>query len=236
MSEENIFSDDKSPETVAPNPEVTKPDLPPEVAELVGEGKKYRTAEDALRALPHAQAHIQKIEEDNAKLKEEVAKSRMMEDLLKEFKQQNNGQELTPPVYKADPTETVDINSAVEAALARKEALQISQANAAEVISAFKTAFGDEGEAKFVELAKENQISIQELNKLAMTSPNAVLKLAGLKKSATTNVPHSTSTVRTNATNLDNQGLSAKTPMVGSSTKDVLNAWRNAGLKVKQQS
>lgn len=234
MSEENIFSGDNPLEDATPNPEANKPNLPPEVAELVGEGKKYRTADDALRALPHAQAHIQKIEEDNAKLKEEVAKSRMMEDLLKEFKQQNTGQELPLPVNKSDPTETVDINSAVEAALARKEAKLISEANASEVIGAFKAAFGEEGEAKFVELAKENQISIQELNKLAMTSPNAVLKLAGLKKGVTTNVPHSTSTIRTDAASLTNQGLSAKVPLVGSSTKDVLNAWRNAGLKVQQ--
>ena len=33
--------------------------IPTEAAELVGDGKKYSSVEDALKSVPHAQKHIQ---------------------------------------------------------------------------------------------------------------------------------------------------------------------------------
>ena len=234
MSEENIFQADQPTEIVVESPAPVQDALPPEVAELVGEGKKYKTTADALKALPHAQAHILKIEADNAALKEEVTKRAAMEELLNEFKQQGLSTREAVPQAQDNRSQPVDINSAVEAALARKEAQLIAKANADQVIGAFKGAFGDDGEAQFVKLAQENGLSVQYLNNLAQTSPNAVLKLAGLKKGDTPSVPHSQSSVNTESNFSSNQDISAKVKMVGSSTKDVMNAWKNAGIKAER--
>lgn len=231
MSEENIFNEDQSLENEVP-PEQNP--LPPELADLVGEGKKYKTMQDALKSIPHAQNHIQKLEEDLSKYKEEVAKAKAMEELLEEFKQQAKESQYQPPAEPLDQRPPVDIDSAVEAALARKEAQRAAKANAEVVIKAFKDTFGDEGEARFIQLAQENGLPIPYLNTLAQTSPSAVLKLAGLTKSAAPSVPHSASSVNTEANFSSNQELSARVNMVGASSKDVTQAWKNARLKAEK--
>lgn len=231
MSEENIFNADPALENVA-NPAPTVDALPPEVAELVGEGKKYKTAQDALKSIPHAQTHIQRLEEELAMSKAEVAKARAVDELLEELRK--------PPAHQPTAAQAVasqeplDINSAVEAALARKEAQLTAKANAAAVIETFQKVYGEQSEAQFIKLAQETGLSVPYLNNLAMTSPSAVLKLAGLTKSAQPNIPHSSSSVNTEASFSNNQELSAKVPLVGASSKDVLKAWRNAGEAVKR--
>ena len=76
---------------------------------------------------------------------------------------------------------------------------------------------------------------VEQLNTLAVTSPEAVLKLAGIKKPASVGKP--TSTVNTQGSFSQPQTeLSAKVPLVGASTKDVLNAWRIAGIKAQQHN
>lgn len=234
MSEETLFTPDPVVETVTPNPAPVEDALPQEVAELVGEGKKYKTTADALKALPHAQSHIQKIEEENARLKDEVMKARAMEELLQEFKQQGRTNAEAAPQVQPNQGEPVDINSAVEAALARKEAQLLAKANADKVIDSFKATFGEESEAKYIALAQENGLSIQYLNNLSQTSPNAVLKLAGLNREATKSVPHSSSSVNTESNFNSNQEISAKVKLVGASSKEVAAAWKNAGIKAER--
>lgn len=230
MSESTIFTDDQSVEPVVENPVPITPAIPPEVVEFVGEGKKYKSMEDALKSIPHAQTHIQKLEEELAAQRMELEKSKAMEELLKEFKQQNAGTPSTEPQIQQQPNESVDIDQVVEKALARKEAERAAQANANAVISAFRDAFGDEGKAKYEKLAEETGLPLASLNNLAKTAPEAVLKLAGLTKKVGGSVPHSTSTVNSSA--VPNGGeASAKVKMVGASSKDVVQAWRNAGVK-----
>ena len=50
-------------------------EIPTEVQELVGEGKKYQSPEDALKSVPHAQQHIQTLESELAEIKEELSGS-----------------------------------------------------------------------------------------------------------------------------------------------------------------
>jgi hypothetical protein len=61
-------------------------EIPTEAQDLVGEGKKYASAEDALRSVPHAQKHIQTLEAEMAELKEELAKRKTTQELLDELK------------------------------------------------------------------------------------------------------------------------------------------------------
>ncbi len=58
MSEENKISEPSTNE--AQNQVNQQPvfQIPTEAAELVGDGKKYQSVEDALKSVPHAQKHI----------------------------------------------------------------------------------------------------------------------------------------------------------------------------------
>ena len=230
---ETIFTDATTP---AAAPPVVAETVPPEVAELVGAGKKYATAAEALKALPHAQSHILKIEEDNANLRRELEKAKAMEELLDEFKKQGTQQygSTTPPAQPAPTADLTNVDSVVEAILARKEAERQAKQNAQAVMDAFQHEFGAEAEARFVKLSQEIGMPVEQLNSLAVTSPEAVFKLAGIKKPAP--VGKNTSTVNTAGSFSQPQGeLSAKVPK-GASTKDLVNAWKNAGEKVKQRN
>ena len=230
---ETIFTGTTPPEVTPP---VAPETVPPEVAELVGEGKKYKTAAEALKALPHAQSHILKIEEDNANLRRELEKAKAMEELLEEFKKQGTQQygSPTPPAQTAPTADFANIDSVVEAALARKEAELQAKHNAKAVMQAFEQEYGADAEARFVKLSQEIGMPVEQLNTLAVTSPEAVLKLAGIKKPV--NLGKNTSTVNTQGSFSQSQvELSAKVPK-GASTKDLVNAWKIAGEKVKQRN
>ena len=86
MSEENKISEPSTNE--AQNQVNQQPvfQIPTEAAELVGDGKKYQSVEDALKSVPHAQKHIQTLESELASVKEELTKRRTTEELLDEIK------------------------------------------------------------------------------------------------------------------------------------------------------
>ena len=61
-------------------------EIPTEAQELVGEGKKYQSPEDALKSVPHAQKHIETLESELASVKEELTKRQTTQELIDELK------------------------------------------------------------------------------------------------------------------------------------------------------
>lgn len=220
---ETIF-DQVTPDVV----ETQQNAIPTELAEFVGEGKKYQTVEDALKSIPHAQSHIQKLEEEMKQAREELAKRKAAEELLEEFKTQGM------PENKAAPLDMEALTKVVENALSAKEAQKAAQNNINTVVNAFNSKFGEKGPEQYKLLAKETGVPLEALNKLAATSPQAVFRLAGLEAKSFT--PGKTSS-SVNTTTMQNQGqaLSVKVKPVGTSTKELVSAWRNAGELVKQE-
>lgn len=233
MTIETIFDGATPPaETAVPPQQST---VPQELVELVGEGKKYKSVEDALKSVPHAQSHIQKLEEEAKMLKEELAKRKTAEELLEDMRNgvvQDIGQqtkvELNPEI----------VEQTVASILAKKEAQSKAQTNVASVVSSFEQAFGDKTKAQemYLKVAEESGLSIQDLNRLAATSPEAVLRLAGLNKKLNQPAGKIQSTVNSAALNQaqQNHELSARVKQ-GATTRDLVEAWRIAGEKVKQK-
>ena len=86
MSEDNNQIDPSTNEGQNQDSQEPLFQIPTEAAELVGDGKKYSSVEDALKSVPHAQKHIQTLESELATLKEELMKRRTTEELLDEIK------------------------------------------------------------------------------------------------------------------------------------------------------
>lgn len=234
MSEENIFdsstNDDQNQDTL--NPSLT---LPTEVVEFVGEGKKYQSVDDALRSVPHAQKHIQSLEAELAVLKEEVTKRRTTEELLDEIKSGFLPNEATTETVGLDKEELANV---VNKTIEFREAQQRARNNTQSIANKFKEKFGETAQSAYEALARDSGLSLQQLNTLAATSPNAVLKLAGLNQQAPSAFGKPSSTINTEAlanTNSGNQNLSAKVPK-GATTKDVVKAWKIAGEKIKNST
>jgi hypothetical protein len=205
--------------------------IPTEAADLVGSGKKYQSVEEALKSVPHAQKHIQTLESELAAAREELAKRRTTEELLDEIKsgiQPKN--DIPSGEISQDMLEKL-VSETVEA----KERQKAAQQNAKYVASKFTEKYGDKAEEVYKSIARESGLTEQQLNELSARSPGAVIKLAGLVPTQPNTVSKPTSTVNPEAVaaNSDPSQLSAKVKK-GATTKDVIDAWRIAGQKVKQ--
>jgi chromosome segregation ATPase len=210
-------------------------EIPTEAQDLVGEGKKYANAVEALRSVPHAQQHIKTLEEEMAQLKEELTKRKTTQELLDELKS-----ETRQPAENT--TQGVELNedaimSLVNQTLQRNEQTKTAKQNADSVANKFQSKYGSEAETVYNKLAGELGMSTQQLNSLATSSPSVVLRLAGLTDSAPSNVAKSSGSVNTEslAQTRPTGEISARVGK-GKSTKDLVNAWRAAGEKIKQQA
>ena len=213
----------------------TKPfEIPTEAQDLVGEGKKYSSAEEALRSVPHAQEHIKTLEAEMAQLKEELTTRKTTQELLDEIKSGVKPAENTTQEVGLNQDNVMEL---VNQTLKQNEQKKVAETNASQVANSFNEKYGANAESVYNSLAKDLNLTPQKLNELAATSPNLVLRLADLEPSVQTSVSRPTSSVNTEAlaANKPKAEVSAKVPR-GASTKDLVNAWRAAGEKVKQQS
>ena len=114
-----------------------------------------------------------------------------------------------------------------------KEKAALAKQNAQSVVSKFTEKFGEKAEEAFITLAKDTGMSVQQLNTLASTSPKVVIKLAGLGEGNERPPASSNGSVNTQTMNNQPKELSAKVPR-GATTADMVNAWKAAGEKIKQ--
>lgn len=204
-------------------------EIPTEVQELVGEGKKYRSPEDALKSVPHAQQHIQTLEQELAEAREELTKRKTTQELLDEIKSGIQPTATTAPVGEFNQDNLMDL---VNQTLSIREQQANAKANANIVAKQFTVQYGDKAESTYNSIANDLGLTVQQLNELSAKSPKVVLKAAGLQ----TSLPISKSDGGINTQALSQQ---TKVPQVsarvqGGSTKDLLSAW--AAAKVKIQS
>ena len=207
-------------------------EIPTEAQELVGEGKKYQSPEDALKSVPHAQKHIETLESELASVKEELTKRQTTQELIDELKSGSQPVENTTQSAEINQDSVMDL---VNQTLTIREKKAQAESNAKSVAAKFTAQYGDKAESTYNSIAKELNVTVAQLNELASSAPSIVLKAAGLS-AATAPVGNTTGSVNTEAlTNTASpQALSAK--VESGSTKDLLKAWGRAGEKIKQQS
>jgi hypothetical protein len=204
-------------------------EIPTEAQDFVGEGKKYKSPEDALKSVPHAQEHISTLEAELAEVKEELTRRKTAQELLDEIKS-GTQQEATASEVNHDDIEQL-INSTIE----NRENAKNAKSNASSVADKFTAQYGAEAQTAYNQIAKEAGLTVQQLNNLAATSPNAVLKLSGLSGQVAT--PSSSSgTINTQSLNASPEETSSARVPRGASTKDLVKAWAAAGKKVKSQT
>lgn len=231
QQQQEQVSESTTQETQQADTSTPKFEIPTEAQDFVGEGKKYKSAEDALRSVPHAQEHIKTLEDEMAQLKEELTKRKTAAELLDEMKSGIQPTEATPQGVEFDQDRLMQlVNQTIE----QKEQQSKAKQNADTVASKFTEQYGAEAEVAYNKIAQEAGLTVQQLNNLAATSPNVVMKLAGFDTKSTP-VGKTSSSVNTQAlNNTAKPQMSARVPR-GASTKDMLAAWNNAGEKVKSQ-
>lgn len=201
---------------------------PQAFSDLVGEGKKYATVEAAMASIPHAQTHISKLEQELAQLREEVNKRNTTQQLLDEFKSKMQPSGTTNPKEVSQD----EIVKLVEQVVTQTKVKEQAELNSKLVVNKFVELFGqDKAKEQFKKLSQETGLPLSELNALASKSPSALFKLAGIGTSQT-NTPAKTSSDYHPGSSAPASPIKAN--VTGNSSKDLLDAWRRAGEKVRQ--
>ena len=187
--------------------------------------QKYSDVASALKSLPHANEHISKLQAEMEELRAEVARRQSAEEVLQRLESKTTEKPETPSVGTVD---IAQIEQLVDSRLTARQTAELQKNNLKSVVSKVNEVYGDKAEEMFYTTAKEAGLSMEQVNSLAATAPSAVLKLMGLT-TKTSSLPGKTfSSINTEAMQHNNQeSRSAKVPF-GASTKQMVDAWRNA--------
>jgi hypothetical protein len=170
-----MFQEQQPAASTAPGitPQVTTPAVPQELADLVGEGRKYQSIEVALQSIKPAQDHIARLEQENATLRAEVVQ--LKADLsARETLQQTLATMATPAQAASAPTGGVDVAAQVKLVLEQERAVERTLRNTQEVEQKLTAVYGSKAAEVFA--AKGRELGV-DLVQLSAQSPAAVLAL-----------------------------------------------------------
>ena len=214
--------EDKTVEGSVEEPVVSVAD---QYAELIGEGKKYKSIEAALSSVAPAQDHISKLEQEMAELKAELDKRKTVEDALNSLVT-SKGSEETPSSNTLDEGA---IETLVANVLNKTESKKTQENNILSVDAKMKEVYGEKAVEKLNAKAQELGVGVDFMMSLAAKSPVAFLNQFGINNQSTTgNHKPSEGSINTQVF----QGtppVKPKSVMRNATTKDMVNAWRAAG-------
>ena len=187
--------------------------------------QKYNDVESALKSLPHANEHISKLEQEMEQLREELQKRASAEEVLQRLESKTQEQSESPSTGTVD---LAQIEQLVDSRLTARQTAELQAANMKSVTSKVAEVYGDKAEEVFYSTAKEAGLSMEQVNTLAATAPAAVLKLMGVGSKPSGMPAKTSSSVNTEAFVGNSQDRPSSKVPFGASTKDMVQAWRNA--------
>lgn len=151
---------------------------------MIGEGKKYKDPIEADKALFHSQEHINKIEDENKLLRDQleelnqkVSQAKTVDDVLSRLESHKEEREVIEKPSDEKQSSSVSPDSVMELvnkALSEREQKSAMQKNMQEVRDQLSSKFGEKAAEVFKK--KQEELSL-DLNNLAAQSPKAVLEL-----------------------------------------------------------
>lgn len=232
MTDEKLFSSgDQTTDTGEVVDTTTQPQLvlPDNVKELIGPGKKYSDVATALAALGHSQDHIQRIEAENRQFREQAAQAvdtnKMYETLQEILKKERD-------THGSAPLDVASIEALLDRKLSERERVQAEASNADLVRSELVKKYATKEKAQEIFDAREKELGT-DLTKLAKTSPRAALLLLGITGESHQTPAPSRGSVNSEALKRTPDGVERprKSVLAGSTTKDLLEAWKAAAPK-----
>ena len=196
----------------------TTDDLPTSKEDWVGEGKKYATEEDFVKAFAHAQSHIQRLEGQYAGLHEELAKRQTAEELFEKFgKPALEATEVTLAQESQTAGGSQSTNPVDEDAIFKRLEDKLNQSTKEQQAAANETAandalikrYGDSGKALSALQEKATALgkSLTEMKSLAQADPKLFLGLFPDRGD-----PRGNSTTSTSSLSPDALGRSSSNP------------------------
>lgn len=144
----------------------------------IGEGKKYKTTDEALQSVPHAQEHIRKLEQTLEELRAELSSRSKLDELIQRLDEQQSTRSGEEPSIQSQAGESFDpqkVQVLLEEMLSKREQQTKTQANLGLVVSTLQEQFGSGAEAVYIAKAQELGLSKSEFDQIAARSPQMVL-------------------------------------------------------------
>lgn len=199
------------------------------------EGKpKYSTVEEALKANLHAQQHIQTLEEENSKYKQETTR---MEELLNSL--QNESQAATQdkvatttqsesPTPEDTATQEEQLLAKLQARMSEQERQRTQEANKKQALEKVQSIYSDKSAEYMKEKAASLGVSTDFLLNTAATSPQAFYSLVGLNNNQQSKSFNNSSSV--NSTSFETQPKQEYTgdnPLKTGRSRDAVALWNS---------
>lgn len=194
--------------------------------------QKYKSVEDALKALMHSQQYIPTLKHESeskdakiAALEAELASRKTAEQLLSEHAVKPTLPE-TPPVQGLSE-QPVDIENLVIQALTRQQQATQAQQNEDAVQSVLRETFGETAKTVVAQKAAELGMTVEQLGALSRTSPKAVLSFFNVQQSTKPNLNSSSiNTLTLKPQQPDELARPQKSLLSGARNKEVIEYMR----------
>lgn len=186
------MSDHDNPFSASPAAPASPEDLLLTIKNEAGE-PKYKTIEDALKALAHSQAFIgtlkdekSTVEQELIKLREQASKIDSIEEVVRKLTSEQPKPVETPPAGGLSAEAVAEL---VKKTLEQSKVQDQATKNFNEVQAALKTKFGDKTKEAVAAKAAELGTTPDKLGELASQSPQMILALFGTQKPTNSPTP-----------------------------------------------
>ena len=154
-------------------------------SELVGEGKRYKDEKSLARAAVEKDAHIARLEAEQAALREELGTRAKLEEIADRIASQpapslSNDDTNRQEREVREPVQ-VDLNKLLDDKFIEVERKRTEATNLGEVIQKLSSLYGPDYPARLRQHATELGVGPEFLNSMAKQNPKAFFKLVGLQ-------------------------------------------------------
>lgn len=202
--------------------------------------QKYRTVQDALKALGHSQEYIPELSQRLKQQEQELAEAKAAAARVVELERVVQSLTEAKPSTETPSTPGLSQDQVAEQVvriLSEQEKKRVAESNVATVVNTVKKVYGDKAESVFYGRAQELGMSVDQFNSLAASTPKAVLKLLGLEDKAV--MPSQAPSQTFNTTGLEPRkdtfiSRNAQAVQVGATSNELINETRNAKKMVDE--
>ncbi len=194
---------------------------------------KYDSLEKALDALKHSQEYIPQLKGEKEslaaeveRLRQELAQRSTVEETIAKFTTQRTPEAPSTTTEAPKALDEAAVEKMLQRALTEREKSQLAESNISAVTNSLVTKFGDKAKEVMNAKAAELGLPIEEVKRLASTSPSAVLAWFNTSSPAPSSAPVR-STISLPDTPRDEQLKHPGTSLLrGASSKDQIEFMR----------
>lgn len=180
--------------------------------ELVGDDKKFKDVKALAKGKAYSDAAIEVLKRKVDELQSELTGKMNLEAFITEMKKTREIPDPTPPVLTPDTSvqfNAQDLDNKFEEYIQKREARVKAETNLEKVTRVMEQNFGPDAKLVVNKKAKDLGMSLQDLQNLALRSPQAFFSLVGASEQAQRSAP-SFPQPGLNTSNQSTQGLRGK--------------------------